>query len=106
MDVFTAFPRDTGERGLRDAGLSLAWTPLFTTWSVALYFFDATAFRPDDYRNHFGWEMDFQARMPVYPPYFTMDAVYAFFNPGELMAERSADPRLEHFGYVTASMAF
>ena len=106
MDVFTAFPADTRERGLRDAGLTLAWTPVFTTWSAALHFFDATAYRTDDYRSHFGWEMDFKARMPLYAPYFTMDAVYAFFNPGELMIERSADPSLEHFAYVTATMAF
>jgi hypothetical protein len=106
MDVFTDFVRDTGERGLRDAGLTLGWTPIFTTWSVALHFFDAAVYRPDDLRNHFGWEMDFKAQVPVYAPYFTMDAVYAFFNPGELMSERSADPQLEHFGYVTATTAF
>ncbi len=112
MDVFIAFPRDTRERGLRDAGLTLGWTPIRTTWTAALHVFDATTFRPGDLRNHFGWEMDFKARTPIYEPYVSLDMVYAFFDPGELMVERGVssplrgDPALEHFAYVTTKVAF
>jgi hypothetical protein len=104
MDFFINFPRDTDQRGLRDFGGTLGWSPNKVRLTAAFHFFDAMATRPDGLR-HFGFESDFKVSYPFWE-YAAIDTLYGLFVPGEIKRVGLADPRVEHFVYATAKVGF
>ncbi len=104
MDFFSNFLRDTDARGLRDLGAKVGWAPKKVALTTEFHFFDAMATRPDGLR-HFGFESDFKVSYAFWD-YVSIDALYAFFVPGEIKRVGRIDPGVEHNAYTTARVAF
>jgi Alginate export len=105
MDYFLNFRRDTDERGLRDLSARVGWKPFGLAMDATVHLFDSLAERPDQL-SHYGWELDFRMRKRMLDDHLGVDAVYAFFVPGELIAPTVTDPSLEHFAYIILDSKF